>query len=216
MTKRTTTYCNECGNQTNQFILFSKKISSTYEEDDKKSSRVKNYEEYLVVKCQGCNTVSFAIRLSGDHFIDQENGFNYIDLNFPDQENNSDIMLLAFEERQKLPRQISKLYDEVQTVFTQDANILAGVGLRMLIEAICLEQNIQGKNLQIKIEELHVKGLISKNEIPILDKLREIGNSSVHEIKTFPINKLKYALDIINHVLKSIYILPAINKKLKL
>lgn len=216
MQKRTTTYCHECGNHTNQIILFSKKITSIYEEDSKKSSRIKNYEEYLVVKCQGCNTISFVIRLSGDHFIDEEHGKGFIDINFPDQENDKNISLLTFEELQKLPRQISKLYDEVETVFLEDAKILAGIGLRMVIEAICLEQNIQGKNLQRKIEELHIKGLISKNEIAILDKLREIGNSSAHEIKSFSIHKLKYALDIINHILKSVYVLPAINKKLRL
>lgn len=87
--------------------------------------------------------------------------------------------------------------------------------MRTLVEAICIHQNIEGKNLKDKIENLHKAGLISTSEAPILDKLRLIGNVSAHQIKKLNINKLEYALDIINHVLKSIYILPKINRKLK-
>ena len=90
------------------------------------------------------------------------------------------------------------------------------MGLRMLVEAICLEQKIPGLNLQSKIRKLHELGMISKNELPILDKLRLIGNDSAHKIKSFSIDKLSYALDIINHIIKSIYVLPKINKLLKL
>jgi hypothetical protein len=84
------------------------------------------------------------------------------------------------------------------------------------LKAICNEQSIDGRTLYNRIEELHTKGFISKNEIPIIHKLREIGNTTVHEIRCLPMNKLQYALDIINHILKSIYVLPKINKRLKL
>jgi hypothetical protein len=86
----------------------------------------------------------------------------------------------------------------------------------MLLEAICMEQKVIGNNLQQKILALRDRGLISANEIPILDKLRLIGNVAVHQTKGLRLNILSYALDIINHVLKSIYILPRINKKIKL
>jgi hypothetical protein len=46
--------------------------------------------------------------------------------------------------------------------------------------------------------------MIPGSELPILDKLRQIGNLSTHQIKAFPIEKLNYALDIINHIMKSI------------
>ena len=115
-----------------------------------------------------------------------------------------------------MPKLLNDLYEEVEGAFKENSNILAGVGLRMLVEALCLEQKIKGRNLQEKIKNLHTSGLISANEVPILDKLRLIGNFSAHEIKGLSISKLEYALDIVNHVLKSIYILPKINKKLRL
>ena len=97
-----------------------------------------------------------------------------------------------------------------------ESNILAGVGLRMLVEGICLERKIAGKNLLEKIKNLHSANWLSANEVPILDKLRQIGNFSAHSIKGFSTTDLQYALEIVNHVLKTIYILPLINKRLKI
>lgn len=108
------------------------------------------------------------------------------------------------------------LYEEIKEAFESGSNILAGVGLRAMVEAVCMQEKIEGRNLQEKIKNLHNKGLIASSEQPILDKLRLIGNLSTHQIKAFPLDKLNYALDIINHVLKSIYVLPKINKKLKI
>lgn len=216
MAKKIITSCNRCKEETNHTSLYSKKVTHTYESDNKKTPPIKDYEEFMVVQCKGCNTVSFLLRESGG-LLEKEGGKSiYYDLNFPESSLSDYIRLLSHEEQDTLPRQLADLYRELQIAFENGANKLAGVGLRMLVEAICMEQNIAGNNLKIKIEKLHDSGLISKNEIPILDKLRDIGNSSAHEIKSFPLDKLEYALDILNHVLKSIYILPKINKKLKL
>lgn len=215
MGKRIKTRCEECRNNTNQDVIFATRVLRDEEYITRQTS-VKSYEEYMVVQCLGCNTISFLLRLSGKNFIDEELGRNYLDINFPEREYDNEIPLLNFHDQRKLPRQLIKLYEEVEIAFENDANMLAGIGLRMLIEAACLEQHIQGSNLKIKIERLHDAGLISKNEIAILDKLREIGNMSAHEIKSFSIYKLKHALEVINHILKSIYILPKISKKIKL
>lgn len=85
----------------------------------------------------------------------------------------------------------------------------------MLIEAICLDQNIVGKNLPAKIVKLYDAGFISKNDIPKLNILRDMGNVSAHEIRAFSMKDLSDALDIIDHILKGIYVMPERQKKLK-
>lgn len=175
----------------------------------------KTFEIFLVVKCLGCNTISFVHRISGKGFVDKDRGKNYIEINYPEKELENDAELLTQEEQSKLPKILRKLYEEVEIAFEYDSTILSGIGLRMLIEAICLEQNIQGKYLKQKIEQLHNAGLITKKDLPALDKLREIGNISAHEIRSVQGHKLHYALKVVNHVLKSIYILPTIQKKLR-
>lgn len=168
----------------------------------------------MIVQCLGCNTISFVHRLIGKQFYDEENKKNYLEENYPEKEIIQDVDFLSFKEQRKLPLQLRKLYEEIEIAFEYEANLLAGIGLRMLVEAICLYQKIEGANLKIKIERLHTNGFISKNDVSILDKLREIGNVTAHEIKDFSNYKLKYALEIVNHVLKSIYILPTFQKKL--
>jgi len=214
MPKKTITHCPDCAYSTNQSVIHTKKIlSKLFNSTDKRS---KTYEEYMIVQCLGCNTVSFVHRLIGKQFHDEENKRNYLEQNYPEKEIMQDVDFLSLEEQRKLPSQLRKLYEEIEIAFEYEANLLAGIGLRMLIEAICLYQKIEGGNLKIKIERLHTNGIIAKNDIPILDRLREIGNVTAHEIKGFSNYKLKYALETVNHVLKSIYILPTFQKKLAL
>lgn len=212
MLQKIVTHCPDCSYNTNQLVVHTKKIlSKIFNYPGKKS---KTYEEFMIVQCLGCDTLSFVKRIIGKEFYDKENKRNFIEENFPEKEIMQDTELLSIEDVSKLPPQLRKLYEEVEIAFEYEANLLAGIGLRMLIEAICLNQKIEGANLKIKIERLHSNGFIAKNDIPILDKLREIGNSTAHEIKGFSNHKLKFALEIVNHVLKSIYVLPTFQKKL--
>lgn len=214
--RKTVTHCNECKKSTNHKILYSKEIKSVEESDDERQSAIRENHKYMVVQCEGCDEISFLERVSGDRYTNPYDGPDYFDFNYPSSEYDTNVNLLSDEEKRDLPKLLVDLYQEVKSAFKEESNILAGVGLRMLVEAICVEQKITGKNLKEQIPKLHVAGLISANEIPILDKLREIGNFSAHTIKGFSIDKLNYALDIINHVLKSIYVLPTINKRLKI
>ena len=193
-------YCSSCDTDTNQSILFSKKTKSRY--SDYK-------EDFCVIECKGCSTVSFLQIL---HVPGMDPFYSV----YPDSESFESYSFLPDEDTDELPKVIRELYSEVEEAFSSDSAILAGIGLRTIVESICLNQGIAGTNLQQKIKGLHQQGLISKSEEPILDKLRLIGNSSAHEIKKLSMDKLEYALGIVNHVLRSIYVLPKLNKKLKI
>jgi Domain of unknown function (DUF4145) len=217
MAKKIITECNNCKDKTNHSVMYSKKVIHTYKEDNALNKSQKTVEDNMVVQCKGCNQISFLLRRSGSFLYYGDDKIKYHDWNYPEIDyDEGDYRFLERDEKKYLPKKMTRLYEEVEHAFENEDNILAGVGLRMLVESICLEQNITGANLKVKIEKIHHHGLISKNAIPILDTLREIGNISAHEIKSFSLSKLEYALDILNNVLKSIYVLPAIKKKLKL
>lgn len=201
MTKTVLTYCSECDGDKNHRKLFSK---------TSKSSFTKTTDEFCVVECLGCDTVSFLqiLRLS-------KKG-KPIHFNYPHDEHFVYYAFLPDQYIKKLPKSIRKLYEEVMVAFNADSAILCGVGLRGLVEAICIDQSVKGSNLQEKIKRLHNEGWISRSELPILDKLRLIGNDSAHKIKIWPMRKLELALGIINHVLTSIYILPRMDSLLKI
>jgi Domain of unknown function (DUF4145) len=210
------THCNDCQKMTNHIVLFRKRLT-TYDDSYRENSpHHESHTDYMIIQCNGCDETSFVIRSIGGMFADEDSQIGHFDENFPNGEYDFYVVLLSEEEQSTLPKTLKKLYKEVEGAFKKEANILAGVGLRMLVESICLERKIQGKNLKEKIKNLNSAGLISANEIPILDKLRLLGNFSAHEIKGFSNEMLEYALGIINHILKSIYVLPKINKKLKI
>jgi hypothetical protein len=200
--------CNNCNEETNHIVLFKKEIRHNKENTGSSDEK----EWWCITKCAGCNNLKFVLRTF--FYEPEENKLIFFDMSYPDEPEVYNF--ISYEELGELPAMISKLYQEVKDAFDSESAVLAGIGLRTLVEAICKQQNITGDNLKEKIVSLHSKGQISTTELPILDKLRDIGNISAHEIKAFPIDKLSYALEIVNHVIRSIYILPKINKKLKL
>ena len=199
MNNQVLTYCGTCYGDKHHVKLFSKKVKGPLKSD----------EEYAVVQCLGCKTVSFLQIVKSNRKSAKPKHYNY-----PNDDDDF-YLFLPNDNVDLLPKSIAQLYEELVVAFDSDSPILAGIGLRALVESVCIDQKIQGKNLQIKIQGLNNKGLISTAELPILDKLRLIGNSSAHESKSLPMRKLESALGIINHVLISIYLLPKINKKLK-
>lgn len=210
------THCNDCKKTTNHKVLYWKRFTKYDESVRENSAGYESHTDYMTIQCNGCEEISFVIRSIGALFADENDEIGHIDENFPNSEHELNVVLLSEDEQSSLPKILRNLYKEVEGAFKEESNILTGVGLRMLIEGICVERNIKGKNLQEKIKNLNPAGLISANEIPILDKLRLIGNFSTHEIKSFSNEMLEYALEIINHILKTIYVLPKINKKLKI
>jgi Domain of unknown function (DUF4145) len=76
-----------------------------------------------------------------------------------------------------------------------------------VIEAICIQENIKGSNLEIKINNLAKNRLITERESERLHTIRFLGNDSVHEMEIPQVKKLLLVLDIIENLLKNLYIL---------
>jgi hypothetical protein len=206
--KNIETKCNECDRNTYQSVLFTKSVQE--QDADMYGKTI-----YMVIQCGGCRTVSFLMR---DPMYSYQDEPEYSDYHFPlsREEMNLYYTFHREEDLDEIPSKIRELYEEIKPLFRNESSVIAGTGLRMLVEGICLQQKIAGANLKEKIIKLNEMGIISNADLPILDKLRIMGNQSAHEIKGMSIDKLSYALDIINHASRSIYILPKINKRLKI
>src|SRR5258706_14754131 len=145
MTKIISTYCSECDGDKNHKKLFSK-TAKGYS---------KSTEEFSIVQCMGCNAISFlqTLKLSKKS---KPMHFHYPD----DQNTNPDYYNFLSEKHVAVfPKAIHKLYDELIPAYEAGSKILLGIGLRALVEAICIDQSIHGSNLLKKIERLHLEGL---------------------------------------------------------
>ncbi len=82
------------------------------------------------------------------------------------------------------------------------------MGIRAIVETVCKNKNANGKDLCEKINDLVIQGVLTKKDADILHKLRTLGNEAAHEVKPHNNATLALALDVIDHLIKGVYILP--------
>ena len=104
-----------------------------------------------------------------------------------------------------LPSLFDHIYDEIINAYNNKCYILCSAGIRALVEGICKEKGIIDGNLDQKINKLHEKGFINIQHKDILHKLQFLGNDSVHELKIPTKKEIITAIDIIEHIIESLY-----------
>ena len=165
------------------------------------------WAEFQIIKCLGCDTISFRKVSSSSEDFNPNTGEEilYVDL-YP----NSELKREMMKDYYYFPQKIRKIYSETIEAINNKLLLLSAVGLRMLIEAICLEEKVVGLNLKSRIYELVIQGLLSKTQADFLHHLRFLGNDAAHEIIAPKPERLIAALDIAETLLKTIYLLPKI------
>lgn len=198
MTKNTVwNYCIKCKQKTNHDIEGS-------HEDENDPYDYHCMIEHSVVKCKGCNSVSFR-----KVFHDYEGAYP--------EDNDQWVVpreIETFPKAQKgsldtthLPDIVESIYQETCNAYRDGALTLAGIGFRATIEAICNDQGITGKELSTRINNLASKGLISKKDSTRLHSIRFMGNDAAHDIKKPSEKSLQAALIIVEHLITTVYII---------
>lgn len=163
-----------------------------------------------VVQCLGCKTVSFrkASSNSEDYYQTSHDGdceFSIDETLYPSRLEG--IKGLG-DETHYLPSNVRRIYDETLMALSSQAPVLAGIGLRALLETVCKEKNATGHDLLKKIDSLVSAGILTPASAAILHKIRTLGNAAAHEMKPHSDKQLGLAMDIVEHLLKDVYILP--------
>lgn len=162
---------------------------------------------YMVVECRGCGCVSFR-----HIFVDFENAFpvSNDDWEVPETIETYPKFIEGHRDLDgiyEIPDVVKDVYRESLLAIQEDAVILAGLGLRGTIEAICNERSITGKNLEIRISKLASQGFISQKDAERLHAIRFLGNDAAHDIKKPTKSQISIALKIIEHLINTVYIL---------
>jgi hypothetical protein len=108
----------------------------------------------------------------------------------------------------KLPYKTKSIYQETLTALRSNLPILTGIGLRAIVENICKNCGAAGKNLQDQIDDLVTQHVLTPDGANILHSLRVMGNKAAHEVKPHSLDTLNVAFEVVEHVLKGVYILP--------
>ncbi|SMD32754.1 protein of unknown function [Reichenbachiella faecimaris] len=178
--------------------------------------------DYEIIQCLGCETVSFRSDHANSEDYDPEDGDYYSnELLYPKRTKES----LTAQSFFNVPHNLRRIYKETIESYNSDSLTLCGAGVRALVEGLCQENGIpdgeveqtkkdgtikkvRKTNLQAKINGLHEKGKITKANADILHEHRFLGNTAVHELSTPNKDDLRLALEIIENVFDNLYEIP--------
>lgn len=162
-----------------------------------------------IVQCLGCKSISFRVASSNseDYYPISETEYEYEVI-----ENLYPPRIEGFKglgnDAVYLPNTIKRIYDETLTALSVQAPILAAIGLRALVEAVCREKKASGRDLFSQLDNLVEQRVLTPVGASILHKIRTLGNAAAHEAKPHNERQLALAMDIVEHMLKDVYILP--------
>lgn len=198
-------FCYRCGKYTNHTVLAEKKIRSDPDYEEHCG------EDHYFGQCAGCDAITYAI--SSWHESDWNPHTGEMDSNWKTYPR-ADTARQAMVDDYHLPGKISSIYQEVIGAMNAQLPVLAAIGLRALIEAICRERNITGGNLEKLIDGLAISGVLSAAQATILHGHRFLGNIAAHEVVSPKPRELVAALEIAETVLRTIYVLPELSKQI--
>jgi Domain of unknown function (DUF4145) len=165
--------------------------------------------DHQIVQCQGCKSVSFRVASSNSedyyHTDDGDTEYEISEDLYPPRLSGRKGL---GDDTTWLPVKVRQIYDETLKALFMQARILSGIGLRALVEAVCQHQNAQGRDLFKQIDSLVEQRVLTPAGALILHKIRALGNAAAHEAKPHSEKQLSLAMDIVEHLLKDVYILP--------
>lgn len=193
--------CNRCDNTTNHVVCSS--VEFNWDNEDITGKSI-----HEIIRCLGCDGISFRIGStnSEDYKIDDGGGYSY-----PETEEIYPSRLMGhspLEDIYSLPDKVRSIYKETHAALCTRLNVLAGLGIRTLIEAVCLEKSASGDNLKEKIDDLVTKDVLTKGNAAVLHRTRFVGNKAAHEIRATNDRELDAAFDVIENLLETVYIIP--------
>jgi Domain of unknown function (DUF4145) len=183
-------YCNWCKQETNHEVKG--QHTTIFNAPDE-------MQEVLIFRlwiCMGCEKGMLEKEYLNEFMGEDEEELEY----FPKRSRNA----LAPKSYSKLRPELTAIYREAITCYNEQALILCTAGLRALLEGICQDKRIKGRNLKAKIDGLKAI-LPNKNIIRNLHHFRFMGNDAVHELAAPKPNELALAIDVIEDLLNFLY-----------
>ena len=192
-------FCNYCKQDTNHDLKGEHTVKTSATDWD-----FQEHSTYRLWICMGCEHGLLELEYENSEMMrsDGADGIEYFsDLHyFPERSQDN----LAPKQYSKLKPKLASLYGEAIICYNRKAPILCAAGLRALLEGICQDKRIKGKNLKLKIEGLKVL-LPNKNIIRNLHHFRFMGNKAVHELAAPKRTELALAISVIEDLLNFFY-----------
>lgn len=190
-------FCNKCKTETNH-ICMGEHYRQFYIEEDEIIQYIAIIGYRLWI-CAGYEEGSLE-KFTSDE-MDYNHTGDYIERSqyFPDRA----IFHVQQKRFRKIPKNLNNIYRESLIAFSNNIPILCSIGVRSLIEGICEDKDIKGRNLECKINNM--SKILPNNIVENLHSLRFIGNDAAHGLKVSNTKELKMAIEICEDLLNYLY-----------
>lgn len=184
-------------------------LTHVWREDSAPDGSISWWDDFHTVRCCGCFDISFLQdSTSDDWFIeDQETGQSEPELRrslYPARVPG----IRPLDGKYYLPWDVQTIYIETVSAINSNQRILAGIGIRAIVESVAKNEKAKGKSLEKRIDDLKIKGFITPTGAELLHDLRFMGNAAAHEVKAHTQEELAAALRVVDHLLTGAYVLP--------
>lgn len=196
-------YCNTCKVQTHHEL---KATHTRYDEPalsknvDERFAGFEEVWEYRFWVCRGCDTVTLEVVYTNTGMLDPKGRDNIWESDFYPKRKRRDWPPKRFRQ---LDEKLARIYREVVESFNSDSRVLCAVGLRALLEGICADKGVTGRNLQKKIDGLEAH--LPPNIVENLHSFRFMGNEAAHELQAPARAELQLAIEVIEDLLNFLY-----------
>ncbi|HEY0685505.1 MAG TPA: DUF4145 domain-containing protein [Steroidobacter sp.] len=197
--------CASCRRLTKHIVLASADLSG--QQYHQGILAVEYSENYQVIQCKGCETISFRIRGWNSEDYDIDDGglsYNITTSLYPSRSEGR----TPLKDSHLLPVDVQRIYGETIKAMNNEQPVLAGIGIRAIVESICRDRQATKGNLLEKIDALVPLGVLTKDGADILHKVRSLGNEAAHEVKPHTMEQLGLAIDVCEHLFLGVYLLP--------
>jgi hypothetical protein len=155
--------------------------------------------EYRLWACLGCDTAVLEI-------VEIYNGIGYQSFSTYYPSRKSDH--LVPKHFVQLDKKLQAIYREIIESYNAQLKITCSMGLRALIEGICIDKGITDKDafgLEAKLGKLGEKGLMPNNIVDSLYSFKFIGDDAAHRLEAPSQQELKLAIDVMEDLLNFLY-----------
>lgn len=202
----TVTECAKCSGRTAHECLA---VSSVHGSEGDRNYTFDWQVDHQLIQCRGCKSISYrTVSSNSEDLVDDEDGrTSYLETEKLYPPRVAEVKNLG-EEAVFLPQKVRQVYEETLLAFSVNAPVLAAIVLRALVEVVCKEKAAEGDDLFKKIDSLVEKRVLTPAGAAILHRIRTIGNAAAHDVKPHSERQLALAIEIVEHLLKDVFILP--------
>jgi hypothetical protein len=192
-------YCNRCrGDTRHECVWKSNRTEVDWDYEEGSPNLVQDWI-FVAWRCLGCLSVCLEERYSDSNMYNSKG----------DQEWDSQISPIRTQNHLRpkyfthLPDKIATIYKESVTAFNSSARLLCAVGLRSMIEGVCKDKKIPGKNLEDRIDGL--SSILPATIVKNLHGFRFLGNTAVHDLARPMTYDLRLAIEVCEDLLNYLY-----------